>query len=306
MKILSVLSTIRDEEFYIEMAVRSVLDRSYGVYILDTGSTDSTLNVIKGLNSNKIVVEQKNFGGKFRFDMGVWEDDSKPPSGYDEAKARTYAFKRAAEVFPEHDWVLATDADEIVTDAMFDEVERAGARQAFQLGHASLCPLTPYTYLNSEKDRRIIWDTLGVRDIPYSLFDPHTTAWKKNFPVQWTYGKGGFHICPVIPNAGRMVTTKDVKIHLHYGFGPKAIHGWLCEWTTTVWQFARKHGISLADAEKQGPYMEKFPDWFINGKFTPKHDLLKSVIERSLPLEIQLPKYVVDKWNEWGDYELKE
>ena len=55
---------VRDEEEYIEMAIESVLPYVKGIYILDTGSEDDTLSIIRSFNSSKIIVEERPFTSK--------------------------------------------------------------------------------------------------------------------------------------------------------------------------------------------------------------------------------------------------
>jgi glycosyltransferase involved in cell wall biosynthesis len=305
LKVLVVFSIIRDEEFYIELAIRSVIDRAYGVYVMDTGSLDGTISIMEKLRleyPSKIFFDRKFFGGKYRFDMGPFVK-GQPPSGFDEAKARNYGFERAKQVFPDYDWILSMDADEIVTPLMFDEIQKAHHIGALQLGHGTTTPMTPYTFLDDPKDKKIIIDTMINK--PYSLDDPHIKAWRKELPVSWGYWGESYHIAHFIPEDKRLVSTEEVNLHLHYGFGPKAIHGWICEWSDTVFGFAKANGIPLEVCEQQFPYEEKFPDWFVNGKFKPKKEVLQGVLDKSVLLEHPLPRYVLDKWNSWGNYEIE-
>jgi len=302
-KVLTVFSAIRDEEFYIEMAIRSVVERSFGVYLQDTGSKDKTVNIIKGLQleyPKKIVLEEKYFGGKYRFDFGPWVA-GQPPTGFDEAKARAYGTQRAVEAFPDYDWILSIDADEVVSDKMFNEIERASALGAMQLGFATLCPMTYNTISNRSEDFKPMMDTFS--NVPHVLFDPHVRAWSKALSVIFGYGSGGYHIWQSVSDVGRIVSDEQIHFHLHYGFGPKSIHGWLCQWTDTAKGFANSLGIPEELCEEQWPYEERFPDWFVGGRFKPKLEILKSVLDRSIFLKEPLPQFVVDRWKEWGDYE---
>jgi len=302
-KVLTVFSAIRDEEFYIEMAIRSVVERSFGVYLQDTGSKDKTVSIVKNLQleyPKKIVLEEKYFGGKYRFDFGPWAV-GQPPTGFDEAKARAHGSQRAIEAFPDYDWILSIDADEIVSDKMFSEVDRASGLGAFQLGHATLCPMTPYTISNRPEDFKTISNTL--HNVSHRLFDPHIRAWSKKLSVVFGYGSGGYHIWQNVSDVGRLVSDEQIHFHLHYGFGPKSVHGWLCQWTDTAKGFAKSVGIPEEFCEEQRSYEERFPDWFVGGRFKPKSEVLKSVLDKSILLKDSLPKFVVDKWKEWGDYE---
>ncbi len=50
--------TVKDEEWYVSMAIRSVLDHVYKLLIIDTGSTDNTIDEIEKFKSDKIIIEQ--------------------------------------------------------------------------------------------------------------------------------------------------------------------------------------------------------------------------------------------------------
>jgi len=305
---ISVQMTIRDEEFYIGMALQSVVDRAYGVYVLDTGSKDRTVEVVKEYQSKypNIVLEEKSFGGNRKWDITEWDNERHLPTvGYREADARNYTRQRMEEEFPDYEWTILLDADEIVTDRMFDEIERVSKEGATMLGHATHLPLFPTLLLEEPKKSyfRPITDDLGApgrKEI--ILFDPHYRAWSKNILTTWGYSKFNHIHSSFSPCTNRTVSIEELHHHFHYSFGPKSIPGWICKWTSAPQGFAKSVGILYGEWDVQKHYEEKFPDWFSGGKFRPKKEFLQEALARCVPMKYPLPDYVVEKWNEWGDW----
>jgi glycosyltransferase involved in cell wall biosynthesis len=78
---------VKNEEKYIEMCLKNALKLVDEIIIVDTGSTDSTLDIIK------------KFGDQISVYQYKWEDDF--------AKARNISLEKAT-----GDWILVLDADE--------------------------------------------------------------------------------------------------------------------------------------------------------------------------------------------------
>lgn len=308
---ITVQMTIRDEEFYIGMAIQSVAEKAHGVYILDTGSSDRTAEIVKGYQKKypNIVLEEKSFGGNRKWDITEWKDHV--PTGYREADARNYTRQRMEEEFPDYDWTILLDGDEIVTNKMFSEIDRVDKIGATMLGHATLLPLFPTMLLNDPKvyntvfpnSFRPITDDLGApgkREI--ILFDPHYRAWSCKISTSWGYSKFNHIQSSFKPMANRTVSPDELHYHFHYSFGPKSIPGWICKWTSAPQGFAKSVGILYGEWDVQKHYEEKFPDWFLEGKFKPKKEFLQEALARCIPMVDPLPDYVVKKWEEWGDW----
>lgn len=299
---ISVQMTIRDEEFYIEMALQSIVERAYGVYVLDTGSTDRTVEIVKEYQKKypNIFLEEKWFGGKRKWDISKWTAPG-VPEGYREADARNYTMQRMKEVFPDYDWTILLDGDELVTDKMFSEIERVSSLGATMLGHSTLLPLFPKMLLDKPPVYfRPITDDFLRKDI--ILFDPHYRAWSKSLIATWGYDRNN-HIHSMFSNPNlRMVSEDELHYHFHYSFGPKSIPGWICKWTSAPQGFAASVGILYGEWDIQKHYEEKFPDWFLNGKFKPKKEFLQEAFVRCIPMKDPLPDYVVKKWEEWGEW----
>jgi glycosyltransferase involved in cell wall biosynthesis len=203
----------RDEEFYIDMAIESVISKVDGIFILDTGSKDKTLSVISNFKQDKIVLEQKDFGSNFRFgcDLEGVEDRCQR-----QVEARNYAMKRAIEIFNPQKFIIQLDADEIFNDRFFEILE---SLEGDCLGHSTDLSITSHTVSSHPLDIEI-WN--GIK-----LFDPHVRVWRASLPIHWAEREGR-HVVPRldgyrdyldIPN--RVVTSNNVHFHLHHSFGPK-------------------------------------------------------------------------------------
>lgn len=89
---LSVALIVRDEAEVIERCLRSVLAITEKVVVVDTGSTDATKSLVAGLG-----VAVKDF---------KWVDDF--------SAARNFSFQLAEQMFPECEWLMWLDADDVI------------------------------------------------------------------------------------------------------------------------------------------------------------------------------------------------
>jgi glycosyltransferase involved in cell wall biosynthesis len=299
-----VFSVIRDEEFYVGMAIQSVIDYVEGIYILDTGSKDGTLEVIEDFQKRypgKIILEQKDFGGSRRF-------DNTPSNFYREMDARNYCLERAEEIFKTVDWFIQLDVDEVYNKRYwdcFEEIEKYPI--AISFGHSTNMLSSPYTVMDVDASCSIWGNAVtGKRE---RLFDPHVLAWNRNkLSVGWIHSPGR-HVCKVLKGTKSVlkptfITGDHVHLHLHRSFGPKSLSGWFT--LGLGWEDAAKTlNIPLEEINNQKIYEEKFPRNFIDGKFIPP-DGIKEIRDkysiRSINLTHPLPPYVVEKWIEWGGW----
>jgi hypothetical protein len=287
-----VQTVVRDEEFYIDMELESVVNKAYGIFVLDTGSKDRTVEIVKEYQKkySNIYLEEKSFGGLFKWELG----------GYKETDARNYLNKRAREEFPEADWMLILDGDEMVNDDFFSEIDRVSSLGATSMGHATSLPTSTKTVLNTSKDFRTMED--DVRHKVSYCFDGHFRAWDKSHRAEWVYTPGTRNPFQGAFIGNKAVTELHCHFHLHYAMGPKSIYGWLVDWKLTESSVPSVLGIPFEDCYNQKAYEEKFPDWFSNGKFKPKADRLKDLLDKSAPLNTYLPQYAAKRWEAWGDW----
>jgi glycosyltransferase involved in cell wall biosynthesis len=218
----------KDEEFYIDMALDSVVRNVGGVYILDTGSTDATITIVRTFQNmypKKIVLEQKDFGGDFRFGR---------PNADMQCVVRNYAMERAKGIFNPEGFLICLDADEIFNDRFFELLD---GLKGDCLVHATNLLITPYTVSTHPLD---VEERDGVK-----LFDPHNRAWRAQLPVQWI-NREGMHMAPRVngnPLPNRVVTKDHVHFHLRYSFGPKCKKP---DYDDLLWCRSKRFEVSLS------------------------------------------------------------
>ncbi len=98
---ISVCIIAKNEENYIESCIKSVLPIAYEIIVLDTGSTDSTLDICRGfVGTEHCSVPTKP---TIKIFQTTWDDDF--------SKARNECISHAT-----GEWILSIDADEVLTE----------------------------------------------------------------------------------------------------------------------------------------------------------------------------------------------
>jgi len=276
----TVVLVVRDEEFYIDMCLQSILPFIDHLYILDTGSKDRTTEIINEFSikyPNKIILECGDFGGSRRFG-----------EGYRELEARNYALSRARAHF-NPDWIICMDADEVYSEIFFSFMNTAISENRIGVTHATNIPVYP-NMVNNNKDA-----LSNVRG--NILFDVHTRIWNdKRLTVNWTQ-QIGQHVTLPIPVD--FIIPSVVHYHLHHMFGPKSIFSWL------LWRGDPPVVPPEVDIYKQDFYTDRYPELFDSvSKFIPPPHLLLNIKNDSVvvPDSNKLPNYVVDRWLQWGNF----
>lgn len=111
---ISVCLIAKNEEKYIENCIKSVLPVAWEIIVLDTGSTDRTMEICRDLmnpppgplssgHGAGKEGEEDRFRGEFKLYETTWEDDF--------SKARNESVKYAT-----GDWILFLGADEVLTE----------------------------------------------------------------------------------------------------------------------------------------------------------------------------------------------
>ena len=268
---------IKNDVFYVPMAIRSILPYVKGIYIQDQMSTDGTYEVIKSIINEagaNIVVERVDTGFKGRFHPE-----------YDEPKFRTLAVKRAEKLF-NPDWLLKIDGDEIYTDYLFQRLEELLPRDF------------PYNGIHLSGERPIskdYWATNGATEVgktpngvvnhTYTIIsspeggkfgDPHTQLWRPGHYYIPNPMLSKFH--PVLsPDPQPKYWLPGVtNIHLHRTFGPKAYAFW-------------EEGGEKIDRSKPFLPPRDCPNWY-------NSDVNMGTAEKR---DFKWPKYILEKWENW-------
>lgn len=99
-KDVTVHMVVKNEDRFIWYAISSVLPYVDKIFICDTGSQDSTINILSSFNDKKIVLDKKNV--QYLSDIG---------------KIRQFQIEQTAT-----EWIWVVDGDEIYTDGLCQEI----------------------------------------------------------------------------------------------------------------------------------------------------------------------------------------
>ena len=256
---------VKEEDYYVGMAIKSVAPFVDAIYVQDQYSQDNTIeNIKEAAGSTKLCID--------RIDTGLDRFDGR----YNEPYFRTLAINRCEQHF-QPDWLLQIDADEIYTPEFFNivnELQDSGELEKYNgLRHATERFITPHHYSQSSHALQTI------EGKPY--YDPHTRFWRACRDVKYVNNPklSGFLHCVLRPNPEPLLWVPGIMhIHLHRTFGPKAFPFW------------REGGDKFEEVTPFNP-QKQAPKWFA-------HELAETAYT-----DFQWPDYVMEIWNKWGIYE---
>lgn len=204
-------SIVNNEMDYIKDVINHHIDFVDGMYILDTGSIDGTLEYLKSLNNSKIIVEE--YFEKYTPQYNkAWEKMSNP---FPEVEVRNYAINRAKEIL-KPEWLIQLDGDEIFLPEVIDIIRSTNLSI---IGHSTINPMEKLENHSIERRQNHI------------VYDPHARIWKSDFDVKYIRNpelKGAQYHC--IPSYnGRHVyhcgnirfVSNNIHFHLHWMYGKK-------------------------------------------------------------------------------------
>ncbi len=240
----------RNDEYYIDMAIKSVLPYVAGVYIFDNGSDDNTVKIIRSFNDSKIVLEQELYPTPYA-DSEVDKAETHPYWRWDErydgcsleAHTRNYAMRRCREIFNPA-WLISIDADEVVTKLLFNRLNQLDLKIVTSIDHST------DRFIDSEHIAREP-NTWG-----YMRYDPHIRCWQSELPMKWMRQHRDYgHVRIMGPQEytdnveiepsssyndwlkqvtryygngkveeNRIILYDILHIHLHRMFGPKSVY----------------------------------------------------------------------------------
>lgn len=187
-----------------------------GLYVLDTGSTDGTLEYLRKAEKVNPKLKVEEYSEKFipRYELD-WES---VPNPFPEVQVRNYALKQAEKLFNPK-WIIQLDGDEVFLSQTKDIIRQND--HALCIGCSTLNPVN------------------NVDEMPieyrggYSLYDPHIRIWRANSKVVHiknpAFNGGEIHCIPTIEgNTHHLFHHPLVKFvndplhfHLHWLYGRK-------------------------------------------------------------------------------------
>ena len=257
---------VRDDAYYVDMAIKSVLPYVDGFYILDNGSDDGTIEIIESFNSNKIILEKIKYNFPNTKQSEYWGYDEQYDGNSLESQTRNMCVRACTEAF-KPDWLIQLDSDEVYTKLFFETLATLDLSSLFSITH-STDVFWGEQFIARQPD---IW--LGDR------FDPHHRSWNGKLNVKWHMPKGK-HVIPVMMPEGRHFGGEGwidgiVHIHLHRMFGPKS--------TEVFMRVGGDDGQSHFE--------------FYNTRLWKQ--LWSNAKKVDFDWEKELP-FVIEKWKEWG------
>jgi glycosyltransferase involved in cell wall biosynthesis len=264
--------------------------------ILDTGSSDGTLGVIKQFMDGypgKIKLYLDTFGSN-----DFTGDEFRFANGFRQTEARAFLMGKTMGGRGPRDFIIHLDGDEVLNERFWEVLEDSDADA---LGHATDLAINPYTVSRHPLDMHK-WGE-------FNLFDPHIRAWRVSAGGTWFYNECNSDIHPGIrwdrPPVVE-VTPDNVHFHLHFSFGPKSIYSYMVSEEQTAQGASGMLGVPLSEMHNQKYFEEHFPDWFVDGRFIPKN------IEKNIAwskhsrftksMTHPLPSLVFETWKKWGQW----
>jgi len=256
------------EEYYISMAIESVVNYVDAIYIQDQGCEDQTIQVAKETVRDRIPLVIESVPTNLpRFDKA-----------YNEPFFRSQALKRAEEIF-KPDFLLKCDADDMYTPDFFKTVkqmEESGELSKYNsIRHSSERFITP-EWRSQSKHAKQIFDGLP-------FYDPHIHFWRSGLGIHFVKnpGMGGsFFHCVLNKEPIPILCLPGIhNIHLHRSFGNKAFKFW---------------------AEGGDEFEETTP--FCPEKQAPKWFRSQLNMGQATYTPYPWPEYIKDKWRKWGEY----
>ena len=251
---------VKNDAYFIGMAIKSVLPYVCGIYIQDQMSDDGTWEKIQeiGRGEKKIVGEQVDTGpGRFH-------------DGYNEPFFRSMAVERCEEIF-KPEWVLKLDADEIYTPFFFEQLEKADLKdyEAVRVAGDRFISKTRRSNHPSSMET----SPEGVKFV-----DPHTQLWRAGLGIRYMQNPFFTRFHPILsPDPWPQYWLEGIcNIHLHRIFGPKSLPFWRDE-----------GGGNMVHPYHPPTQAKKWYESSVN-------------LGNSEEVDFVWPDFVLEKWKDWG------
>jgi len=254
------------DEYYMDMAIKSVLPYVSSIYVQDQCSTDNIVEIIKEIVGNKVPLAIEQVSAPFhRFSIK-----------YNEPVYRNSAIERCEKIF-DPEWIVQNDADDLFTPYFYETVREIYEKGDLE-GRNSIIYATERFITPGHKSG---WKGDFVEFGGNMYHDPHYKFWRASIKLRYpVVEEGHFHNVPetnVFP-VYMMPPDKVCNIHLHRSFGPKAFNFW------------REGGDEFENTIPFNPRLQA------PKKFTGPQNMGSAV-----EVDFEWPEYIISKWDEWGD-----
>lgn len=180
------------------------------MYFLDTGSTDGSLEYLKSIESDRIIVEKYHTSYVPEYNV-AWENMVNP---FPEIEVRNFALDQVEKLNP--DWLIQLDGDEIFLSKTKSIIERNSTFSV--ISHSTINPVCSISEHPLEMRK-------GIR-----MHDPHARIWKAKQGFRYYQNplqKKQFHCIPMFNgkhlyhhNLNIFIDDK-IHFHLHWMYGKK-------------------------------------------------------------------------------------
>lgn len=258
---------VKNDVYYVDMALKSVAPNVEGIYVQDQSSTDGTPDVVREM--------QKLFPGKIVLET-VEQPYERFHKDYNEVEYRNKALQRMIELF-NPDFICKLDADEIITQFLFDTIRSSELDQ-----YNAVC--VSESRFISRKLVSADQEVYGFKVGNHWYYGGHVLFWRVSLGTIYHHNPAfpGCHFHPILlPDPQPYIWIPgNCHIHLHRTFGPKAFDFW------------REGGDEFENHHPFNPRVSA-PKWF-NDRVN-----LPTCVE----IDYAWPDYVLAKWKEFGTWD---
>jgi glycosyltransferase involved in cell wall biosynthesis len=207
---------VNNEISYIKDIIDYHISWLDGMYVLDTGSTDGTLEYLKdkAKENPKLIVEEyhQKFTPQYEVEWNVMKDP------FPEVQVRNFALKRAEELLNPN-WIIQLDGDEIFLEKTKDIINKN--KNALCIGCSTICPTGDISTFPAEFRGG------------HKLYDPHVRIWRAKSKILHmrnpAFRGKEIHCIPVVDGLNFHLfhhpqikfINDPIHIHLHWVYGKK-------------------------------------------------------------------------------------